>query len=220
MAEDVIIVTSSLIKDMTGKEDTYRAPAIRALAAITDKTMLQAIERYMKQVIVDKSPPVSSAALISSVHLFQSGPETIKRWVNEAQEVLNSDSLMVQYHGLGLDYQIRKTDRLAVTRLVAKLTNFPPKSPYALCFLIRIVCKLIEEEEQIGGDVTSLMHFLESCLGHPTEMVIYEAAGRAIVILRRTGACYFGASTLLLRCKTSLAIRRCSYPFKPKPNGY
>lgn len=36
MAEDVIIVTSSLIKDMTGKKDTYRAPAIRALAAITD----------------------------------------------------------------------------------------------------------------------------------------------------------------------------------------
>jgi coatomer protein complex subunit gamma len=36
IAEDVIIVTSSLTKDMTGKEDTYRAPAIRALTAITD----------------------------------------------------------------------------------------------------------------------------------------------------------------------------------------
>ena len=36
IADDVIIVTSSLTKDMTGKEDTYRAPAIRALTAITD----------------------------------------------------------------------------------------------------------------------------------------------------------------------------------------
>ena len=36
IAEDVIIVTSSLINDMTGKNDTCRAPAIRALAAITD----------------------------------------------------------------------------------------------------------------------------------------------------------------------------------------
>lgn len=36
VAEDVIIVTSSLTKDMTGKEDTYRAAAIRALCSITD----------------------------------------------------------------------------------------------------------------------------------------------------------------------------------------
>jgi len=49
------------------------------------------------------------------------------------------------------------------------------------------VCKLIEEEEQVGGDVTSLMDFLESCLRHKSDMVIYEAA-HAIVNLRRTGA--------------------------------
>ena len=41
IAEDVIIVTSSLTKDMTGKEDLYRAAAIRALCTITDATMLQ-----------------------------------------------------------------------------------------------------------------------------------------------------------------------------------
>jgi len=40
IAEDVIIVTSSLTKDMTGKEDTYRAPAIRALTAITDVNLI------------------------------------------------------------------------------------------------------------------------------------------------------------------------------------
>ena len=32
----------------------YRASAIRALCTITDATMLQAIERYMKQAIVDR----------------------------------------------------------------------------------------------------------------------------------------------------------------------
>ena len=36
VAEDTIIVTSSLTKDMTGREDQYRAPAIRALCRITD----------------------------------------------------------------------------------------------------------------------------------------------------------------------------------------
>lgn len=36
IAEDVIIVTSSLTKDMTGNEALYRAAAIRALCSITD----------------------------------------------------------------------------------------------------------------------------------------------------------------------------------------
>ena len=36
MANDVIIVTASLTRDMTGKEDSHRGPAIRALCKITD----------------------------------------------------------------------------------------------------------------------------------------------------------------------------------------
>ena len=36
VANDVIIVTSSLTRDMTGKEDSHRGPAIRALCKITD----------------------------------------------------------------------------------------------------------------------------------------------------------------------------------------
>lgn len=60
--------------------------------------MLQAIERYMKQAIVDKSPAVSSAALVSSLHLFKTAPEVIKRWVNEAQEALNSDKYVIRMH--------------------------------------------------------------------------------------------------------------------------
>lgn len=91
LADDVIIVTSSLTKDMTGKEDMYRAAAIRALCSITDATMLQAIERYMKQAIVDKNTGVSSAALVSSIHLTKLAPEVVKRWVNEAQEAVNSE---------------------------------------------------------------------------------------------------------------------------------
>lgn len=87
IAQDVIIVTSSLTKDMTGKQDLYRAAAIRALCSITDNTMLQAIERYMKQAIVDKNPAVSSAALVSALHLSSSVPELVRRWVNEAQVI-------------------------------------------------------------------------------------------------------------------------------------
>lgn len=53
--------------------------------------MLQAIERYMKQAIVDKNAAVSSAALVSSLHLAKTSGELVKRWVNEAQEAFSSD---------------------------------------------------------------------------------------------------------------------------------
>lgn len=136
IAEDVIIVTSSLTKDMTGKEDLYRAAAIRALCSITDHTMLQAVERYMKQCIVDKNAAVSCAALVSSLRLASTAGDVVKRWANEAQEALNSDNIMVQYHALGLLYHIRKSDRLAVSKLVNKLTRGSLKSPYAVCMLV------------------------------------------------------------------------------------
>ncbi|XP_015762812.1 PREDICTED: coatomer subunit gamma-2-like [Acropora digitifera] len=113
IAEDVIIVTSSLTKDMTGKEDMYRASAIRALCKITDSTMLQGIERYLKQAIVDKNASVSSAALVSA--------------------------------------------------------------------LIRIASNYLDEEPEVAE--SPLYDFLESCLRHKSEMVIYEAA-RALVNLK------------------------------------
>lgn len=142
IAEDVIIVTSSLTKDMTGKEDLYRAAAIRALCSITDHTMLQAVERYMKQCIVDKNAAVSCAALVSSLRLASTAGDVVKRWANEAQEAMNSDNIMVQYHALGLLYHIRRSDRLAVSKLVNKLTRGSLKSPYAVCMLVRYILRV------------------------------------------------------------------------------
>ena len=185
IANDVIIVTSSLMKDMTGKDDQFRGPAIRALCSITDNTMLQSIERYMKQAIVDKNYAVSSAALVSSLHLSKGSQEVIKRWVNEAQEAVSSDNIMVQYHALGLLYHIRKYDRLAVTKLVSKFSKHSLKSPYAYCLLIRIASKLMEEEG--AGTDSPMFDFIENCLRHKSEIVIYEAA-HAIVNLKNTTA--------------------------------
>lgn len=164
----------------------YRASAIRALCSITDNTMLQAVERYMKQCIVDKNESVSCAALVSSLHLASTAGDVVKRWANEAQEALNSDNIMVQYHALGLLYHIRKTDRLAVSKLVNKLVRQKMKSPYATCMLLRIACKLIEDDDEAGGNSEDgLMAFIEQCLREKSEMVVYEAA-HAIVNLKRT----------------------------------
>jgi coatomer protein complex subunit gamma len=53
--------------------------------------MLTALERYLKQAIVDKLPAVSSAALVRAYHLTFTNGELVKRWVSEVQEALNSD---------------------------------------------------------------------------------------------------------------------------------
>ncbi|XP_068235109.1 coatomer subunit gamma-2-like [Palaemon carinicauda] len=185
VAEDTIIVTSSLTKDMTGREEQYRAPAIRALCRITDATMMQAIERYMKQAIVDRASGVSSAALVSCRHIMKESPDVVKRWVSEVQEALSSDCVMVQFHALGVLHQIRKSDKLAVTKMVSKLTSSGLRSPYAICLLIRIVARLIEEDEANAD--SRLFDFLESMLRHKAEMVIYEAAN-AIVTLKKSSA--------------------------------
>uniref|UniRef100_A0A4X1VXW2 Coatomer subunit gamma n=1 Tax=Sus scrofa TaxID=9823 RepID=A0A4X1VXW2_PIG len=178
ISEDVIIVTSSLTKDMTGKEDVYRGPAIRALCRITDGTMLQAIERYMKQAIVDKVSSVSSSALVSSLHMMKISYDVVKRWVNEAQEAASSDNIMVQYHALGVLYHLKKNDRLAVSKMLNKFTKCGLKSQFAYCMLIRIASRLLKENEE--GHESPVFDFIESCLRNKHEMVIYEAASAII----------------------------------------
>lgn len=182
-AENVYVVTSSLTQDMNSRDDLCRPAAMRALIQITDATTFQGIERYMKQAIVDRNSALSSAALVSSLHLSKSLPDGIKRWSNEAQEAVNSEHPMVQQHALGLLYHIRKTDRLAITKMVTKYIRSGLKSPLAICFLIRVASKLIEEDD--AGTDSPYYDFLSSCLRHKSEMVIYEAAN-AIVNLSCT----------------------------------
>ncbi|XP_052193053.1 coatomer subunit gamma-2 [Diospyros lotus] len=182
-ADEVIIVTSSLMKDMNSKTDMYRANAIRVLCRITDGTLLTQIERYLKQAIVDKNPVVASAALVSGIHLLQTNPEIVKRWSNEVQEAVQSRAALVQFHALALLQQIRQNDRLAVSKLVTSLTRGTVRSPLAQCLLIRYTSQVIRESSMNNqtGD-RPFYDYLEGCLRHKAEMVIFEAA-RAITEL-------------------------------------
>jgi coatomer protein complex subunit gamma len=53
IADDVIIVTSSLTKDMTGKEEAFRAGAIRALCKITDVSFFSTLMCLLQVVNCD-----------------------------------------------------------------------------------------------------------------------------------------------------------------------
>lgn len=54
--------------------------------------MAQGVERFFKAAIVDRNPSISSAALVSSYHLFPMAKDVVKRWVNEAQEAVSAKS--------------------------------------------------------------------------------------------------------------------------------
>lgn len=173
--DDVIIVTSSLTKDMNTGEDLYRANSMRVLAKIIDSTMLGAIERYLKQAIVDRNAFVASSALMAGARLFKTSPEVVRRWVNEVQEAVNSSSEMVQYHALSLLYKIKQHDRLAVSKIVQQLSKGSLRSPLATCLLIRYTSTLIREDLN-STNAKASYQFLETCLRHKSEMVIFEAA--------------------------------------------
>lgn len=189
--DDIIIVTSCLTKDMTCDVDLYRGNALRVLVRIVDAAMLGAIERYVKQAIVDSSGQVASSALVSSSHLFSSSPEcaaVVRRWISEATEATSSPNEMVQFHAMQLLYQIKAHDRLGVSKLVTQYSQRNTlRSPLALVLLVRYTAKLLHDEVADGRHAGSYQEaastvvkagysFLEASLRHKSELVVYEAA--------------------------------------------
>jgi len=125
---------------------------------------------------VDRNAFVAASALVSGIHLMSVNGEVVRRWVNEVNTALHSDNQSVQYLALALLHQIKRQDRLAVSKVVASLTRTPLKSPMAQCLLIRYARRVMEEEASAENRDRALFDYLESSLRHKSDMVIYEAA--------------------------------------------
>ncbi|TIB11450.1 hypothetical protein E3P89_02575 [Wallemia ichthyophaga] len=179
-ADDVLMATSSIIKDIQPNSNLiYRPNAIRTLAAITHPSMIQSFERFYKNAIVDRSPAISSSALVSSYHIHPQASDTINRWSNEVFDALSTNpSSTAQYHALGLLYNIRHKDRVAISKLIQSLTQSPSslRNPLALSMLVRYSSRLINSDPNLSS---SILPLLESWLRNKSDMVSIEAA-RAI----------------------------------------
>lgn len=107
--------------------------------------MYTTLDRQLKQAIVDQSSTVSSAALVSGLHISESNSELVKRWANEIQSTLKSSFYMVQYHALANLYKLRKSDPLAISKLI--LTNMSTfRSPLAHTLMIKYATRVLQEE--------------------------------------------------------------------------
>lgn len=165
-------------------------------------TTVQSIERVMKTAIVDKNPSVSSAALVSSYHLLPIAKDVVRRWQSETQEAAGStkssggfslgfssssgqlpvnNSTMTQYHAIGLLYQIRMHDRMALVKMVQQFGAAGAiKSPAAIVMLVRLAAQLAEDDPSLRKPMMTL---LDGWLRHKSEMVNFEAA-KAICDMR------------------------------------
>ncbi|KAH9868140.1 hypothetical protein J1614_007212 [Plenodomus biglobosus] len=202
-ADDVIMVTSSIMKDTSvGSDVVYRPNAIRALCRVIDASTVQAIERLVKTCIVDKNPSVASAALVSSYHLLPVAKDVVRRWQSEAAEAASgsksggflggfgggshsslqaSTNYMTQYHAIGLLYQMRSGDRMSLVKMVQQYSAAGVvKSPAATVLLVRLAAKLAEEDPNLRKP---MMQLLDGWLRHKSEMVNFEAA-KAITDMR------------------------------------
>ncbi|EMD90071.1 hypothetical protein COCC4DRAFT_184970 [Bipolaris maydis ATCC 48331] len=203
-ADDVIMVTSSIMKDTSvGSDVVYRPNAIRALCRVIDASTVQAIERLVKTCIVDKNPSVASAALVSSYHLLPVAKDVVRRWQSEAAEAASgsksgggflggfggsshtalqaSTNYMTQYHAIGLLYQMRSGDRMSLVKMVQQYSAAGVvKSPAATVLLVRLAAKLADEDPNLRKP---MMQLLDGWLRHKSEMVNFEAA-KAICDMR------------------------------------
>lgn len=163
---------------------------------------VQVIERNLKTAIVDKIPSVSSAALVSSYHLLPIARDIVRRWQSETQEAASgtkssggflgsfgggsahaalaasNTNFTTQYHAIGLLYQVRSHDRMALVKMVQQYSVAGAvKSPAARVMLVRLAAKLAEDDPSLRKP---MMKLLDDWLRDKSEMVNFEAC-RAIV---------------------------------------
>lgn len=156
----------------------------------------------MKTAIVDKNPSVAQAALVSSYHLLPIARDVVRRWQSETQEaaatikslgsfslgfssssasVPVNNSTMTQYHAIGLLYQMRMHDRMALVKMVQHFSGpGTVKNPAAIVMLVRLAAQLAEQDPHLRKP---MMVLLDGWLRHKSEMVNFEAA-KAICDMR------------------------------------
>ena len=84
---------------------------------------------------------------------------------------------MTQYHAIGLLYQMRSHDRMALVKMVQQYGQpGAVKSPAGVVMLVRLATKLAEDDPSLRKP---MMQMLDNWLRHKSEMVNIEAA-RAI----------------------------------------
>ncbi|CAR21093.1 coatomer subunit gamma [Lachancea thermotolerans CBS 6340] len=190
VSDDVLMATSSIMKDVQNGSDMIKPNAIRSLTRVLDESTAFSAERLFKSAVVSKHPSISSAALVSSYHLLPVAESTVKRYANETQEAVSdlktypyqsgtsehypNSTYIAQYHALGLLYLLRKHDKVALMKLVQQFSaGNLLKNQLAQVQLVKLVGSLLQKDPQL---VTQFTPLLLSWLSNKYESVQLEDA--------------------------------------------
>ena len=70
--------------------------------------------------------------------MFGPNAEVVKRWTSEIETAVCSKHAMVQYHAIALQTAVKSSDRLAISKILSKLTGGSVRSPMAQCLVVRL----------------------------------------------------------------------------------
>eukprot|EP00917_Polyrhabdina_sp_WS-2016_P023333 GHVP01050564.1.p1 GENE.GHVP01050564.1~~GHVP01050564.1.p1 ORF type:complete len:921 (-),score=175.84 GHVP01050564.1:2194-4956(-) len=179
LAADGFIVVSSLSKDMNGKNEEFKANALRALGRIVDATIASQLERNFKNAFVDR-PFVASSGLLCGLRLIQAAPDVVRRWTNEISQCLNTTtSPMVQFHALLLLVAIKKNDIVACHKIFLSQTagvGHTSKSPLVECLLIRMAKDFLLSSFVDPLVQKASLDYIEQSIKSHSEIVVLDAA--------------------------------------------
>lgn len=172
LTDNVIMGTSVLMRDVqTAANALCKAPALRALCAILDASAVESMDRLMRSTVVDKDDAVACAALVSAYHLLNIARDTVKRWSNEVAEAARAPQAQIaQYHALGLLYEMRAQDSVALVRLVLAMADVV-RDPAAMTLHVRIIGRILRD-----GDNPQLRALLQAYLQNRNDAPVLEAA--------------------------------------------
>lgn len=190
ISDDVLMATSSIMKDIQNGSDVIKPNAIRSLTRVLDESTAFSAERLLKSAVVSKHPSISSAALVSSYHLLPVAESTVKRYMNETQEVVSdlktypytngssefypNSTYIAQYHAIGLLCMLKNHDKVALMKLVQQFsTGNLLKNQLAQVELVKLVGELLHKDPQM---VTQFAALLSNWLSSKFESVQLQAA--------------------------------------------
>ncbi|QLQ80855.1 hypothetical protein HG537_0E02100 [Torulaspora globosa] len=174
ISQDVLMATSSIMKDIQNGSDLVKPNAIRSLTAVLDESTAFSAERLLKSALVNKHPSISSAALCTSYNLLPIAEATVKRFAIETQEAVAdlksfphrnlvgdyypNSTFITQYHALGLLYQLKKNDKMALLKLIRQFSsNNALKNQLAKIELVKLVNELVTRDNQLFSDFQPLL---------------------------------------------------------------
>ncbi|XP_057788330.1 coatomer subunit gamma-like isoform X3 [Salvia miltiorrhiza] len=186
VADEVELVTSSILKDTNSRTVIYRANAIRLLCRITigtSSTTTQ-IEKCLSDAFGDKNHIVQSAALVCAINLIKRYPMMRYRiMIINLEKVLRTPAF-VEYHSFYLTFMLRiaKGNVLEGETLVSIYTESINdigfaryfSSPLSPCFLARLIRQISRARHVSVVHHPSYFEFLKSCIYHEDERVAIE----------------------------------------------